>query len=163
MESAHPIFYSTASVGVQHPLSPPQNTQTYHHISPFPIASRSTPVHQQEQYQDSLNIQPSYSTPIIGTKQLADLHHKSWPDVFFSGRDLFDTLPSRRASVNTQYVFELHPNSTTTTAASSSASSPTLYGHNSPYNHHQSQAENKSTAGVHSEYTINLLFILYNV
>ncbi|GAA5812917.1 hypothetical protein MFLAVUS_006378 [Mucor flavus] len=39
-------------------------------------------------------------------------HHKSWPDIFFGGRDLFDTLPIRRAS-STQHAFEFIPNSTT--------------------------------------------------
>lgn len=40
------------------------------------------------------------------------MHHKSWPDIFFGGRDLFDTLPIRRAS-STQHAFEFIPNSTT--------------------------------------------------
>lgn len=156
MESTHPIYYPATAVGAQHPSSPPQSTQSFlhHHVSPFPIASCSTPMHlnqQQEQHQDSLNMQPSYSTPTIGTKHSADRHHKSWPDVFFGGRDLFDTLPSRRASVNTQYAFELHPNSTTTTTASSSDSSPTLYGHNSPFNHYQQHTENKNAIGIHSK------------
>jgi hypothetical protein len=149
MESVHPMYYSTAAITTQHPSSPPQNTQAFlHHMSPFPITSRSTPAHQNCQQEQKQHMQTSYSTPTIGTKQNTDVHHKSWPDVFLGGRDLFDTLPSRRVSVNTQFAFELHPNSTTTTAASSSASSPIIYGHTGPY--HQQQTE-KNAVGVHSK------------
>lgn len=87
--------------------------------------------------QRNIHIRPSHSAPTIGTKQQQQYdhhyqqqqqqqqqpHHKSWPDVLFGGRDLFDSLPSRRASASTQYAFELYPNSTTT----SSTSSPSMH------------------------------------
>jgi hypothetical protein len=61
-----------------------------------------------------ISITPSFSAPIIGSNTDGrQQHHKSWPDAFFGGRDLFDTLPIRRASANTQHAFEFIPNSTT--------------------------------------------------
>ncbi|OBZ82802.1 hypothetical protein A0J61_09148 [Choanephora cucurbitarum] len=65
------------------------------------------------------------SVPTIGTRhqdpfpeqylshQQYPQRHSSWPNIFLGGRDLFDTLPSRRASsINTtQYAFEHQPNS----------------------------------------------------
>ncbi|KAI8081949.1 uncharacterized protein B0P05DRAFT_538748 [Gilbertella persicaria] len=57
------------------------------------------------------------SVPTIGTKHHSQQqhHHNSWPDIFSGSRDLFDTLPSRRASSAnaTQYAFEHYPNTST--------------------------------------------------
>lgn len=75
------------------PPSPP-----YHHVN-----------------QSKIKATPLFSAPIIGSSSTTHpQHHRSWPDAFFSGRDLFDTLPIRRASSITQSAFEFIPNSTTT-------------------------------------------------
>jgi hypothetical protein len=61
-----------------------------------------------------ISLTPSFSAPIIGSNTDGhQQHHRSWPDAFFGGRDLFDTLPIRRASSSTQHAFEFIPNSTT--------------------------------------------------
>ncbi|KAL9548218.1 hypothetical protein MBANPS3_005799 [Mucor bainieri] len=127
--------------GIQQPLSPPLQQPFYQHAFSA-LHQGSSPLSQQR----NIHIKPSHSAPTIGTKQQQqhDLHqqqqsyqqqphHKSWPDVFFGGRDLFDSLPSRRASASTQYAFELYPNSTTT----SSTSSPSM--HQQQQQQHQQQ------------------------
>ncbi|KAL7323088.1 hypothetical protein PS15p_211041 [Mucor circinelloides] len=114
--------------GIQAPLSPPPQQPSYQQAFSM-LHQGSSPLNQQR----NIHIRPSNSAPTIGTRQQQQYdqqqpqqqqpHHKSWPDVFFGGRDLFDSLPSRRASASTQYAFELYPNSTTT----SSTSSPSMH------------------------------------
>jgi hypothetical protein len=104
MENIHLTINNTHHHQHVAPPSPPYN----HHQQAFSF------MHQQP-----LHMQPSFSAPIIGTSSnnYNNQHYqKSWPDVFFGGRDLFDTLPIRRASSSTQHAFEFIPNSTTTTS-----------------------------------------------
>jgi hypothetical protein len=107
------------------------NMMPHHHQSHPPP---SQPYHQQHlitlssfmmNNQRNIKMQPSFSAPIIGSnsQQGNNPHHKSWPDVLFGGRDLFDTLPIRRASSSTQHAFEFIPNSTTTSSSSTTRSS----------------------------------------
>ncbi|KAK4517913.1 uncharacterized protein ATC70_001262 [Mucor velutinosus] len=127
--------------GIQPPLSPPPQQPSYHHA--FSVVHQGSSLLSQQR---NLHIRPSHSAPTIGTRhqpqhdqQLQQQpHHKSWPDVFFGGRDLFDNLPSRRASASTQYAFELYPNSTTT----SSTSSPSM---------HQQQQQQQQQGYQHSK------------
>lgn len=97
---------------------PPPPSPPYH--SQYPIPHNNTAPFMMNQ-QQNIKIQPSFSTPIIGSNtQGPQQHHKSWPDMFFGSRDLFDTLPIRRASVtSTQHAFEFIPNSTSTSSSSS--------------------------------------------
>ncbi|CEP09750.1 hypothetical protein [Parasitella parasitica] len=113
---------------LQPPLSPPTYQQA------FSMLQESSLLKQQR----NSSMRPSTSAPTIGMKQQQQQpHHKSWPDVFFGGRDLFDALPSRRASASTQYAFELYPNGPTT----SLASSPSMH-----YHQQQQQLGYKSAA-----------------
>ncbi|CAO3630340.1 unnamed protein product [Mucor hiemalis] len=84
------------------------------HIGYHIRAPPSPPYHMnQEANKSQIRVTPSFSAPIIGSSTTHPQHHRSWPDAFFGGRDLFDTLPIRRASSVTQSAFEFIPNSTT--------------------------------------------------
>lgn len=84
------------------------------HIGYHIRAPPSPPYHMnQEANKSQIRLTPSFSAPIIGSSTTHPQHHRSWPDAFFGGRDLFDTLPIRRASSVTQSAFEFIPNSTT--------------------------------------------------
>lgn len=116
--------------GIQPPLSPPPQQLSYQQSFNM-LHQGSSPLSQQK----NIHMRPSTSAPTIGTKQQQQQqqpHHKSWPDVFFGGRDLFDTLPSRRASASTQYAFELYPNSTTTSSTPSPSIQKQGYYQNKP-------------------------------
>lgn len=115
--------------GIQPPLSPPPQYLPYQQSFNL-LHQGSSPLIQQK----NIHMKPSTSAPTIGTKkqQQQQPHHKSWPDVFFGGRDLFDTLPYRKASASTQYAFELYPNSTATSLTSSPSIQQQGYYQNKP-------------------------------
>ncbi|KAI8973356.1 hypothetical protein BDF20DRAFT_881939 [Mycotypha africana] len=93
---------STATTAFQRPLSPPQPT------SSLMLSSSQSVFHLSNPHGMSTMMKPSVSTPAIGSVEEMAIGHeqqqnsrdKSWPDVFFGGRDLFSTL---RNSWNAPY------------------------------------------------------------